>query len=185
MDDPRKRRWWWIAFAWGLAESTFFFLVPDVWTSRVVLQDRRSGVLACAASVAGALVGGSLLFYLGCHAQVRDGVLAALDYLPGINPRVISDAALHLHLLGPEALFVGAVRGIPYKLYAIQAPGMEFTVFLVVSMLSRAGRFALVTALAWVIDAKILRNQPLERVLRIHAGSWAVFYLLYFWRMGL
>ena len=46
-----------LALAWGLAEATFFFIVPDVLLSRLVLSDWRLCARACLWAVAGALVG--------------------------------------------------------------------------------------------------------------------------------
>ena len=45
-----------LAFAWGLAEATFFFIVPDVLLTRVALRDFHASVIASLWSVAGALV---------------------------------------------------------------------------------------------------------------------------------
>lgn len=177
-------RWAWLAFGWGFAEAVIFFIVPDVLSSRLVLRDARRGFLACSISVVGALIGGAFLFSLG-----RDNatVLEAMDYLPGIGPCLIEEARLGLEQRGLPALFSGAFSGIPYKLYAVQiaaAAGSGLGAFILVSAAARLMRFATVTALVWAVGA-IMPRVPLSTKLRIHAAAWTMFYVFYFWRMGL
>jgi hypothetical protein len=182
--DGSRAGWKWLAFAWGLAEAVFFFIVPDVFTSRLVLRDARSGFLACLFSVAGALIGGALLFQLG-----RAGVplLPAMDYIPGISEGAIDKARLSLEGSGLKALFTGALGGLPYKLFAAQAAtttGSGVVLFLAVTALARFARFGIVTGVAWAAGA-LMPRVPLTTKLRIHAAAWTVFYVYYFWRMGL
>jgi hypothetical protein len=54
-----------LAFAWGLAEATVFFVVPDVWISRLALSSWRAALRGCALALVGALVGGVLLYLAG------------------------------------------------------------------------------------------------------------------------
>jgi len=176
--------WKWLAFGWGLAEAVFFFIVPDLLTSRLVLRDARRGFAACLLSVAGALIGGALLFQLG-----RAGVplLPAMDYIPGVSEVAIAKALVSLEDSGLMALFTGALGGLPYKLFAAQAAettGQGIGLFLLVSAFARLARFGVVTGVAWAAGA-LLPRVPLSTKLRIHAAAWAVFYAFYFWRMGL
>ena len=177
----------WFAFAWGLAESTFFFLVPDVLSTRLVLQDRRAGFAACASSLGGALLGGFLLFMLGRNPATAGALLQAFDFIPGIRPESIEQARLGLAQQGAWSLFAGFIGGIPYKLYAVQAPGagIGLLAFLAASTAARLGRFLLTTTVAWALGRLLLRKITLAAVFRIHAGSWTLFYCIYFWRMGL
>jgi membrane protein YqaA with SNARE-associated domain len=181
------RGWLWLAFAWGLAEATFFFIVPDVLTSRLVLQKPRAGFTACLCSLAGALLGGLLLFFLGRQPEMLPPLAVAIDWLPGISPALMEKARLGLEQHGPAALFTGVLAGIPYKLYATQsaAAGLGLGVFVVASTAARLLRFLLVTALAWFVGTKLLPNLSAAIKLRIHLGSWIVFYFFYFWQMGL
>ena len=174
-----------VAFGWGLAESTFFFLVPDAWSSRLVLQNPRHGFLACFASLGGALIGGLILFYCGTHPTLAAPLLAAADYLPGISPALIDTARLSLEQHGANALFVGMLSGIPYKLFALQAPsvGVSLGLFVLVSAGARLFRFLIVTGVAWLISRTLLAKLTATTQLRIHAVGWTVFYLVYFWRM--
>jgi membrane protein YqaA with SNARE-associated domain len=50
------------SFAWGLAESTFFFFVPDVVLTFSALRNYRMALRAAVAALAGALIGGTLMY---------------------------------------------------------------------------------------------------------------------------
>jgi hypothetical protein len=40
-----------VAFLWGIAEATFFFIVPDVLLSWLALSSHRRGLIACVFAV--------------------------------------------------------------------------------------------------------------------------------------
>ncbi len=178
------RGWLWLAFIWGLAEATVFFIVPDVLSSRLVLLRPRTGFAACLASLAGALLGGAVLFFAGRHSAPQ--LLAAFDFLPGINPALIERSQADLVEYGPQALFTGVLGGVPYKLYATQAAGagMGAGAFLLTSLLARFSRFLMVTGLAWFAGTKLLPNLSSVAKLRIHGGAWLMFYIFYFLQLG-
>ena len=174
-----------VAFVWGLAESTFFILVPDIWSSRVVLQNPRHGFLSCGASLAGALIGGAILFKCGRYPTVATPLLAALAHLPGINPPLIDAARIGLEQQGASALFFGLLSGIPYKLFALQAApaGINPGLFLLVSAFARLFRFLVVTSFSWLVGYTLLNKLSSTNKLRVHAVAWTLFYLVYFWRI--
>ncbi|MBL9216166.1 MAG: hypothetical protein JNG83_11875 [Opitutaceae bacterium] len=176
-----------LAGAWGLAEATFFFLVPDVLLSRLALQRPRLAFAACGTAVAGALLGGVTLFAFGQDGPTRAALLAAADWLPGISPALVEQARSGLAQHGLVALFTGVLAGVPYKLYAVQAAeaGIGWAGFIAVSLAARFARFAAVTAFAWFLGERVLRGLSPAGKRRVHAGGWTVFYVLYFWRMGL
>ena len=66
----------WIAGLWGFAEATFFFLVPDVWLSFLAIESFTQGVAGSFAALAGALNGGSLMWFYG-----RRSPLEAFNFL--------------------------------------------------------------------------------------------------------
>lgn len=178
--------WQWLALSWGFAEATFFFIVPDVFTSRLVLVRPRQGFAACLYSLGGAMVGGILLYFLGQDPKAADAIRSAVGWLPGINQELIEASRLGLEHYGVTALFIGVLSGIPYKLYAMHAAGagLGAGVFIVSSVCARLIRFLLVTFMAWLLGTKLLPNLNTRAKLRIHAGAWLVFYIFYFWRMG-
>lgn len=181
--DGPSANWKWLAFTWGLAEAVFFFIVPDVLSSRLVLQDARRGFLACLFSVVGALLGGLFLYSL---ADGSAPALAAMDYIPGISAALIEQSRRGLEQQGLMALFSGAFSGIPYKLYAVQAAAITdagIGVFMLFSLAARLLRFCLVTGLVWCVGA-LLGRLTTRAKLRLHTVAWALFYTFYFWKMG-
>jgi len=67
----------WAGFAWGFAEATLFFIVPDVLLTLVALFSFRRSARLLACILLGALTGGAIMFYLGAKdpAQARQVVL--------------------------------------------------------------------------------------------------------------
>jgi hypothetical protein len=177
----------WLAFAWGLAESTCFFIVPDVLSSRLVLRNARTGFAACFCSLGGALLGGLTLYLTGKNPAITDTLLRAFVHIPGITRELVGQAQADLQQRGAAALFAGFVGGIPYKLYAVQAAaaGLGLTLFLTASAAARLARFMMVTLLAWGVGSGLLRRFSLKARLGVHAAAWLLFYSFYFWWMGI
>lgn len=173
-----------IAAAWGFAEATFFFIVPDVFTSRVVLHSPRRGLTACIWAVGGALLGGTLVFALA-RGGFSPQLAAGFAQLPGINAALETTAATLLAQHGLGALFLGAASGIPYKLFAVEAARADtpFVTFVLVSAAARLARFLAVTGLAGALGATVFRKCGARIKLAVHGIGWAAFYAWYFWAM--
>lgn len=172
------------AFLWGLAEATFFFIVPDVLLTRLALGDPRRAAIACLWAMAGALLGG-----FGLWLAARQGwtpfLPAGFDRIPGISPALIAESAASLESQGPLALGHAVLSGRPYKLYAYQAGllGWHPLAFLAASAAARLARFLATTALAWGIGRALGRCSGKFR-LRLHLAAWVAFYAFYFTVMG-
>ena len=54
-----------LAAVWGFSEATLFFIVPDVIVGLIALHHPRKALWAGGAAVAGACVGGALLYAVG------------------------------------------------------------------------------------------------------------------------
>ena len=170
----------WLAFAWGLAEATVFFIVPDVLLTRLALKDFRSARIASLWAVAGALLGGTVLYF-----AARNGLAPflpdAFDRIPGISPGLIDRTGSELHDQGLAALASGALAGQPYKLYAVHAglQNVPFLPFIAASAAARLARFLLTATIVWTIGLGLRRYSEAFR-LRLHLGGWLAFYVLYF-----
>jgi membrane protein YqaA with SNARE-associated domain len=175
------------AFVFGAAEATFFFIVPDVFTSWLVIRQSRSGFLACVYATMGAVIGGSILFWIGKDQELRSIALEACAVLPGIQMPLISHAAAELRENGLGGLFTGVLSGIPYKLFALQvAPlGIRFSDFIIASIAARLMRFIAVTAFTWLVFHVIFVKWSNKVKLCLHGVVWVIFYGFYFCRMGL
>jgi membrane protein YqaA with SNARE-associated domain len=178
--SPARLRQGAAAAAWGFAEATLFFLVPDVYLTRIALRDGRGALLASLAAAAGALCGGALMWAWG--AADPAAALAVVERVPAVSPAMLERVRGELLASGWLAVVLGPTRGTPYKLYAVQsaALGMGAAGLLLVTVPARLLRFAglslLVTALC---RGPLARWSPAARG-RAHAASWALFYAAYF-----
>jgi hypothetical protein len=169
-----------LAFAWGLSEATFFFIVPDVVISFVALEyGYKKSLLAVAANVAGAILGGALIYAWGKADIV--GARAFFDLLPAIAPSTIERASMEMAKPGIGlAMLKGSLTGVPFKLYASEAGaiGTQLGLFLALTPFVRLPRFIIAATLA----AAAKRWAP--RIFQAHkfkilAGFWTAFYAIY------
>src|SRR5436190_22833846 len=72
-----------LALAWGLAEATFFFIVPDVLLTLIACRTIKPALKATVAALIGALAGGTIMYTFGYHKSV--GARAFLDQVPAIS----------------------------------------------------------------------------------------------------
>ncbi len=173
----------WIASAWGFAEATLFFLVPDVFVSWLGLEHPKRAFVACGFALAGALVGGTAMYAWG-HADV-ESARSALEAVPGIRPDMITDVRSDLREFGTLALFTGPPRGVPYKIYAVEwgARGGSLTDFLLFSIPARVLRFLLAAAIATLVRRSLLARLSLRACRAVHVALWLFFYVWYFYIM--
>jgi hypothetical protein len=132
-----------LAFFWGLAEGTFFFIVPDVFLSLLGLLSLRLTWKHVASTLGGALLAGAILFHWAQidSREARQVVLGVPFIRQTMFTRVDEDFRNH----GLLAMTEGSVSGLPYKLYAVEAPRFfSRTQFLLATPPSRAFRFLLV-----------------------------------------
>ncbi|MCL4677928.1 MAG: hypothetical protein KJ017_04960 [Alphaproteobacteria bacterium] len=174
-----------VSFLWGFAEATFFFFVPDVWLSFLVLKRRKGIAVHIALATAGAVAGGLLMYVFGAYGFAQAQVF--LDAIPAIGPGLIETVGGAMQA-GPVWLSMmnGGVSGVPYKIYAVWAGhlGVPPLDFAGISAGVRALRFILVTGMVYTIG-RVLRGRFSTRtLLRINGVCWAAFYVYYFYAMG-
>jgi membrane protein YqaA with SNARE-associated domain len=175
-----------VAFGWGFAEATLFFVVPDFWIGLLALFSWRAGLRAVAWAVMGALLGGALMYGVG--AQL-DGIRGArlLDAVPAISPAMVERVEEEMRQRGPASMLLGPLRGTPYKIYAWSAGAQEqpLGAVLLWTIPARGARFVLVAAVAalyaWLVRQITLRTNWL---LGPYLLAWAVFYTGYFRAFG-
>ena len=189
MEPPRvhtvieriSKHWPWLAFAWGLAEATVFFIVPDVLITRLALLGAiRRTLLAGLCALAGALIGGALLWFAAAHNEAPS-LLRLFTHLPGINLDLVAETGRAMYRQGPSALFNGGLLGQPYKLFAVHAGAQQvpLATFLLISLPARLIRFSITAAIAWLIGRSFKRLSR-SALVRLHASVWLCFYAVYF-----
>lgn len=104
----------------------------------------------------------------------------AVAHVPLVRPAMFERAASDYRELGVWAPAKGPLRGIPYKVYAVEAPEHSgLLAFLLVTIPARIWRLVAV----WLIFAAaglILRNLGrLSLAPGLHTFCWVVVYLVY------
>jgi membrane protein YqaA with SNARE-associated domain len=176
--SPGLRAWHLAAFAWGFAEATLFFVVPDVLLS-FMAQRRgfRAAALACFIAGAGAALGGLLMRAFGAADPVS--MYAVLDAVPAISPEMIASVRESFAADPFGALLAGAFSGVPYKTYAVLAAEISAPAFVAMTLVARAARFLAVTALAAVVDRLLARRLDLRARGLVLGFVWIAFYAFY------
>ena len=172
-----------IALAWGFAEATFFFVVPDVWLSFLAIESFTAGIAGSLAALAGALHGGAIFWLWGRNNEVS--AKAFLSKVPAIGPELVAKVADQLVTRGITAVLSGPLQGIPYKIYAVEsgARNRSLAAFLLISIPARYIRFFFAVA-AFALAGKYLLPFGLQGKRIAVAVFWIVFYGLYFRKFG-
>jgi membrane protein YqaA with SNARE-associated domain len=170
-----------IAFAWGVAEATLFFIVPDVYLGFVALVQWRRSLKAALAAAAGAVLGGTLMYWLA--GQNPAGMERMLDAVPLIDAPMIAGVRDSMSAERFLPVFKAPLTGTPYKIYAVQAGalGLPYLTFVAVTALARLERF-IPAALAFGVVGRILRPLAEKRAWALAAGYallWAGVYVSY------
>jgi membrane protein YqaA with SNARE-associated domain len=173
-----------IGFLWGFAEATVFFIVPDVYLGFVALFRWNRGLWAMLVAIVGAMVGGSVMYSLAMRDVSTINLF--LERIPLINAEMISDIANKMQVHGLITMVNGPLRGIPYKIYAVQAGGqaLPYLPFLALTVLARLERLLPVTLLAGALGKRfknfIERHTPI--VVVMYVVIWGIIYFLYYLR---
>jgi hypothetical protein len=167
--------------AWGFAEGTLFFVVPDVAFTRTTLTSPRRGLLQLGAAVLGALVAGAVIYAWAASrpAEAR-AVVAAV---PFVGEKIVTPAERRWNERGVSSLFKNPLNGVPYKVYAVLAPPrLPAASFLLLSVPMRVERMIL----SWIVFAaagRWIARLPASRQRRtailFHAGFWVLVYVVY------
>jgi membrane protein YqaA with SNARE-associated domain len=173
--------WYLGAAVWGVAEATLFFIVPDVLLTFVVVRFglRQGFTLALVAAAFASLAGLGMWFW--AH---RDPATArhVMLLVPAVGPDLLQRAQHEIAQDWPLHLVTGAMTGVPYKLYAVEAGtrGIDPLLFVPMSFLARLSRFVL-TAVLMAFGRDILAkvNRP-NWGYAAWALAWLATYAFYF-----
>lgn len=175
-----------IAFAWGLLEATFFFIVPDIYLGFVGLFRWQAALLAVGATVLGAVVGGLIMYSLA--GSLGDQVNDWLQQIPLITPSMIVEVSETTDRDGLIALVTGPLQGIPYKIYAVQAGlnRLPLLGLMLMTIPARLMRILPVTLLS--IAFGLIFRGTVERhtsfVVALYLLLWVAIYVLYFLQLA-
>jgi membrane protein YqaA with SNARE-associated domain len=176
-----------LSFLWGLAEASCFFIVPDVCITNLARRQMdRQVYLAIAWAIWGALLGGTVVYWLACHNP--EGSLNWLVRVPGIDWSLVRKVQSQMVADGLGALLLGPLQGIPYKIFAAQwgiARG-NLVWFWLVSIPARGIRFVVSAVLVRLVcicgEKRIKLWHQIDWVVLL--VFWVLFYFWYFWHFG-
>jgi hypothetical protein len=166
-----------LALLWGFAEGTLFFILPDVLLSFTALFRPRRALVQTGAIVAGAVLAGAMMFTWSAQGA---GARNAVARVPLVSPAMFERADRDFRQFGLWGMSRGPVRGIPYKVYAAEAPA-HFTLwpFLLVTVPARLWRL-LAVWLGFAAVGVILRKLGRASLApALHALFWIATYLVY------
>jgi membrane protein YqaA with SNARE-associated domain len=172
------------AAAWGFAEATLFFLVPDVIITRIALRHGfRSAWIAAVWAALGAVLGGTVI-YVWARADAAT-VEHVLDLVPAVSIDQIARAKAETSADWIMALMRGAFIGNPYKLYAAASgeQSVPLLAFLPVSFAARILRFLLSGTLTRMLALCMTRLGLARWTVPAWAIFWVAFYVWYLIRM--
>jgi membrane protein YqaA with SNARE-associated domain len=173
-----------VAALWGFAEATLFFIVPDILMSAVGIKDLRRALVTSLWTLAGALLGGLLMYFWG--AEDHATATAVIDRVPAISGAMLDDVRNSLSEQGLIAVLLGPLFGIPYKTFAINASttGISLLSFMLISIPARLIRFVLIIVLVHYTARLLARHWAMSRVYAVFGAAWITFYVTYFTLYG-
>jgi hypothetical protein len=166
-----------LCFLWGFAEGTLFFILPDVPLSLAALYWPRRALLHLAAIVSGAVLAGAVMFSWSAHST---NARLAVAQVPLVRAAMFERADSDYRQFGVWAVALGPERGIPYKIYAIEAPlHTSLTAFLLVTIPARTWRL-LAIWMGFALAGLLLRkSRRTAWAPALHAFFWVAVYLVY------
>jgi hypothetical protein len=174
----------WAGAAWGFAEATLFFIVPDVLLTLVALYSFRRSPKLVACILLGALTGGTVMFYLGANKPEQAETLVLR--VPFVSEAMFAKTQAGFQRDGIWALARSPGNGIPYKVYCVQASQYAgWPAFIAISALARLERFApfwLVASLLGLLFRRGIQRRP-GAAAAAHACIWILGYAVYWSRI--
>lgn len=169
-----------MAFIWGLLEATLFFIIPDVLLTFIAIHGFSVGLYASLLALAGALLGGTIMYVYAKHDFSRAYLL--IGKVPSVGEKMLDDVEQSVTSKGIVAMITGPIRGIPYKIFAIYAPKVHirYMSFLLASIPARFTRFFLTSVIAWLLANVLFDALPMWMKYCVWGIVWIIVYTIYF-----
>jgi len=137
----------------------------------------RRALIHVAAIVAGALLAGAVMF---SWAASGPAARQAVAHVPLVTPAMVERAESDYRHFGIWAASKGPVRGIPYKVYAVEAPEhSSLWSFLLISIPARAWRLLIVWLVFGGAGLCLRKLRRASLVPALHALFWIGVYVVY------
>jgi len=144
----------WALFLLALSESSFFPVPPDVLLIALAVSIPKKSFKYALICTAGSLIGGCLGYLIGWQFMITVGEKIIQFYGLTHKMQYIRDMYMQYDAW---AIGIAGFTPIPYKVFTISAGafGINFTVFVIASAVSRALRFFLVGWLIYIFGPRI------------------------------
>lgn len=144
----------WALFLLAVCESSFFPIPPDILLIALAVSIPKKSLKYALICSVGSIIGGCFGYLIGWQfmASVGDHII----HFYGLDSKVDYIANLY-NTYDAWAVGIAGFTPIPYKVFTISAGlfKINFSVFLVASMISRSARFFLVGGLIYVFGPGI------------------------------
>jgi membrane protein YqaA with SNARE-associated domain len=147
----------WALFLIAFAESVFFPVPPDILLIAMVLGKTNKAFKFAAITTLGSVSGAVLGYFLGRYAwETPSGEFTAFamlffNYIPGFTVELFNEIKQLFIDWDFWVIFTAGFTPIPYKVFTISGGVFQinFFMFILASVVSRAARFFLVAFLIW------------------------------------
>ena len=148
IDAANKPHAWWTLAVVSFAESSFFPVPPDVMLIPMALANPRRAFRLAAFCTLTSVLGGMLGYAIG--ALLYDSIGHWLIRLYGYGDKVEAFRAAYAQW-GAWIILIKGLTPIPYKIVTITSgfAGYNFILFVLFSIIARAGRFFLLAFLIY------------------------------------
>ena len=150
-------------FALAFAESSFFPIPPDALLIALVLGARKKAFRFALNSTVASVLGALLGYSIGHFVWWSDGgvfsnfALFFFNNIPGFTETIFYKVQGLYEEWNFWIVFTAGFTPIPYKVFTISAGAFDVNLilFVIASIVSRAGRFFLVAGLIWKFGDQI------------------------------
>ncbi|HEX4636906.1 MAG TPA: hypothetical protein VH189_12035 [Rhizomicrobium sp.] len=169
------------AALWGAAEASFFFIVPDVLLTAAALRlGLRRALMLCLVAATSAVLTGVVMWLWAAHDPMM--ARSAMLRVPAVGPDLLARVHGEFDQGWPRHMLLGAMTGVPYKLYAVEAGSRHISLlhFVPVSVIVRLFRFVLTASLVSAAGTLLRRLNRPGLVKPLWVATWCLVYLIYF-----
>jgi len=144
----------WALFLLAFSESSFFPIPPDILLIALAVAIPKKSLKYALICSAGSVLGGCFGYLIGWQFMASVGTRIVDFY--GLTPKVEYIEVLY-NKYDAWAVAIAGFTPIPYKVFTIAAGAFKinFSVFVVASLLSRSARFFLVGGLIYIFGPGI------------------------------
>ncbi|MBU0985937.1 MAG: DedA family protein [Proteobacteria bacterium] len=144
----------WALFLLAFCESSFFPIPPDVLLIALAVAAPKRSLKYALVCSAGSVIGGCFGYLIGWQFMASIGERIVNFY--GLGAKVEYIQTLY-NTYDAWAVAIAGFTPIPYKVFTISAGAfnIDFSVFLIASLVSRSARFFLVGGLIYVFGPRI------------------------------